>query len=93
MDWNAFQNKMHDEYGIEADDIKGVRDLALVTFSVDRKNNYVRGFKGTVPVFRDRDHEEEIAAGDSWICQLNRPAMASCYFAIPLVKIDASFSR
>jgi hypothetical protein len=80
-----------EEYGVDQNSLYRLKNTAIVSFAQDEKTQYVRGWKDGVLVFRDRNFEDKISAGDTWICELNMPSTASCYFAKPILKIDASF--
>ncbi|MDR1404922.1 MAG: hypothetical protein LBJ20_05105 [Candidatus Methanoplasma sp.] len=89
MDFNDFLTEYNEKYGISKDDWGSIGKNVIISFSEEDTGRVVARYKG-VPVFRHRDSEKTISAGDTWICSLDM-SRDTYYFAKGLQKIDASF--
>ena len=92
MDFNDFARQNGFSDTLSEDDWTAYgRRQAIVTFEVDRRGNVSGKYKRLI-VFRDHDSENQIKAGETWVCTLiQNPNSGNNYFARAVQKVDSSF--
>ena len=79
------------KFGINDGDWRYLTQSAALKFEMDKKGNVSSIYKGLY-VYRDRDSEENILPGETWIVSLTlNPKTESNYFAKGIMRIDARF--
>jgi hypothetical protein len=90
VDFRDFVAQLNDQFGTTDSDWDPMIKTAIVTFEYDDKRDNISGKYKTVPVFRHREYENTILAGETWICRLDT-SHDNYHFATPVHKVDASF--
>ena len=88
MDFNKFRAGLIDEFGLTDEDLKEVDKAAILLFKQTPDGKVISRHNGKA-VLKHRDSENEIMAGDLWICSLD--SRGTYYFAKGLMRIDSSF--
>ena len=76
--------------GFDTNDmVKEIKKLCILSFFLDKKgtNTIARASDGRI-VFVDRDHLNQVAVGDVWLCSILESGLV--YYATPLKKITAA---
>jgi len=89
MDFYSLQKELKDKWDIDDDSWDGLKNTAILTFERDAKNNNVLSKHAGRYVFRDKNHEDRIFEGETWICSLS--LRGNYYFAKGLQRLDGSF--
>lgn len=89
MDFNDFVAEYSEKFGVPDEEWDGLRKSVVLTFMGEEGDRVVARYKG-VPVFRHKDSEKVISAGDTWICSLDK-SQSTYYFAKGIQRIDSSF--
>ena len=89
MDFNDFLAEYNEKYGLSEEDWDGLRKNVILSFLEEDGGKVMAWHKG-IPVFRHRDSDKVISAGDVWICSLDK-SKETYYFAKGLQRIDSSF--
>ncbi|MCL2550142.1 MAG: hypothetical protein FWE78_04355 [Methanimicrococcus sp.] len=88
MDFMDLVARYNEEYGMVDDDWEKIRTTTILTF-VEENGKISSRYNG-VPVYRDRDFEKTIFAGETWICSLDKSKL-TFYFAKGIQRIDSAF--
>ncbi|MDR3282273.1 MAG: hypothetical protein LBS92_01510 [Candidatus Methanoplasma sp.] len=90
VDFRDFIAQLNNQFGTTEGDWNQLAKTAIVTFEYDDKRDNISGKYKGVPVFRHREYENTILAGETWICKLDG-SHDNYHFATPVQKVDASF--
>lgn len=89
MEFYDLKRELEEKWGLTENGLDELRDTVILTFERDAKtNNIISKHKGRF-VFRDKNHEDRIFEGETWICSLT--LKSSYYFAKGVRRLDASF--
>lgn len=87
MDINDFIKEYNEKYGLADEEWERQKNNVILLFA-EEEGRIMARYKN-VPVFRNRDSESKISAGETWICSLDNKQ--TYYFARGLQRIDSSF--
>lgn len=91
MDFQQFVKDYSEQHGIDNVNLSCLNKIRVVKFDVDERG-YISGKVLEGIVYRHREYESTINAGEMWICELQEN-VKNCrqHFAKPIMKVDASF--
>ena len=91
MDFEQFRAQMAKQFPEEDVNLSNLKRIRAVRFDVDERG-YVSGTADGNLVYRHRDSEADINAGEIWVCELlPNPQQLRQFFAKGIVKVDSSF--
>ena len=91
MDFNEFKAEFAMKYGDVDTNLSYLNKIRVVPFDVDERGN-ISGKIQEGLVYRHREYENIIKAGEMWVCLLQENIKGHRqYFATPIQKVDAEF--